>query len=71
VFHFGTSRGTDLFERDARIMSSAGGSATPRKIHDDGAERKCRNEGDKWWSRTPSFFLLSHFEYTMYFGTTI
>jgi hypothetical protein len=37
------------------VMSPAGGNATPRKIHNDGAERKYKNEGDKWWSQTPSF----------------
>jgi hypothetical protein len=36
-------------------MLLARGSATPRKIHDDGAERKYKNEGDNWWSQTPSF----------------
>jgi hypothetical protein len=47
------------------------GNATLRKIHDDNAKRKCRNEGDKWWLQAPSFFFLSYFQYTVYFGTTI
>jgi hypothetical protein len=35
-------------------MSLPGSSATPHKIHDDDAKSKCRNEGDKLWSQTPS-----------------
>jgi hypothetical protein len=51
-------------------MTLARGNATLRKIHDDSAKRTCRNEGDKWWLQAPSFFFLSYFQYTMYFGTT-
>jgi hypothetical protein len=39
-------------------MSLTRGNATLRKIHDDGAKCKCRNEGDKWWLQAPSFFSI-------------
>jgi hypothetical protein len=39
--------------------------------HNDGAGRQYRNEGHRCWAQTPLFPLLSHIEYTMYFGTTI
>jgi hypothetical protein len=52
-------------------MTLARGNATLRKFHNDNAKRKYRNEGDDWWLKTPSFFFLSHFQYTMYFSTAI
>jgi hypothetical protein len=39
-------------------MSLARGNATLRKIHDDKAKCKCRNEGDKWWLHAPSFLSI-------------
>jgi hypothetical protein len=45
VFRFDMARGQIYPKRDARVMSSAGGSATPHKIHNDDAERKCGTEG--------------------------
>jgi hypothetical protein len=49
------------------IASLAGGSITLTKNNVDGAEIKDTNDGH----RHLCFPLSSHFEYTMYFGTTI
>jgi hypothetical protein len=48
------------------IVLLAGGGITPTKNHVDGAEMKDINNGHRHL-RSP---LSSHFEYTMYFGTT-
>jgi hypothetical protein len=66
--HFVSTRpGTASIEQDAMIVSPAGGSITPTKNHVDGAEMKDTNDGH----RHLYFPLSSHFEYTMYFSTTI
>jgi hypothetical protein len=49
------------------IVSPAGGGITPTKNHVDGVEMKDTNHGH----RNLCFSLSLHFEYTMYFGTTI
>jgi hypothetical protein len=53
--------------RDAKIASTAGGSINPRENNTNGAIPKCASDGH----RHPRFFLLSHFQHTMYFRTTI
>jgi hypothetical protein len=55
------------FGQDAEIASTAGGSINPRENNTDVVVPKGASDGH----RHPRFFLLSHFQHTMYFGTTI
>jgi hypothetical protein len=55
------------FGQDAKIASTAGGSINSRENNIDGVAPKRTSDGH----RLPRFFLLSHFQHTMYFGTTI
>jgi hypothetical protein len=54
-------------ERDAKVTLTVGGSINPRESNTDGAIPKRASDGH----RHPRFFLLSHFQHRMYFGTTI
>jgi hypothetical protein len=55
------------FRQDAKIASTAGGIINPRENNTDGVVLKRASDGH----RHPRFFLLSHLQHTMYFGTTI